>query len=89
MDEWYSLEDSVPDDHDGLVHWSGKIVVEVNEACGRRLESAHPVSRGSVGGEVQATSRTVLSVHLQATTITYVIEVKINLENGAGVTKTK
>jgi len=68
LDEWYSLEDSVPCNHDGLVHRSRQITVEVNKAGRRRLERSHPVCRSPVCHEVKTAGSAVLPVHLQTTT---------------------
>ena len=48
----HPLENSVPNDGDGLVDWSNKIAVEVDKADGWRLERSHPVSCCSVRREV-------------------------------------
>ena len=64
----HPLENSVPDDHDGLIYWSDKIVVEIDEAGSGRLERSHPVSCCSVRWEVKTASCAVLSVHLRSFT---------------------
>lgn len=45
---WYSLENSVPDDHDGFIHRSDQIAVKVDKAGCWRFESSHPVSGSTV-----------------------------------------